>query len=89
MLLSAAIKFVKITTSIEKIVEDFPSSTIDPIFGHPNYDVISTLHQKLNDNATSVHTPLGGIIHRQLTLMVTLAVYNTLPKISYAAPVDR
>ena len=76
------------TTSIENIVNGFPYPIIEPISSHPKYDAISNLHQKLNDNATSVHTPLGGGSHGRLTLVVTPTLCNTLSNTPFLAPVD-
>ena len=46
-------------SSIEKIVDEFPFPTIDPIIGTPDYESIADIHLKLNSNAVSVQSNLG------------------------------
>ena len=74
LLLPVVIKFVKMTTSIEKIVDDFLYPIIETISNHPNYNVLSNLHQILNDNATAVHIYPRDGVNVHLTLTATPAV---------------
>ena len=46
-------------SSTEKIRDNFPFLSVEPIVGEPTYDTIKALHQKLNTNAASVHSHLG------------------------------
>lgn len=42
------------STTIEKIVEQFTYPTITSIIGLPNYTTLANLHEQLNTNASSV-----------------------------------
>ena len=48
-------------TAINKIVDVFPFSTIQPIFGNPTYNTISEVNLKLNSNAASVQSTLERV----------------------------
>ena len=46
--------------TVEKIKDDFPHLTIEPIVGKPGYETIKPMHQKLNANAASI---VSNIMH--------------------------
>ena len=65
-------------TVINKIVDGFPFTTITPIIGAPNYEIIAEVHLKLNSNASSVQSNLGCGTLGLLQLTVSPSVYATL-----------
>ena len=75
-------------SSIDKIVEGFPSRMIDPIVRAPNYKKIAKVHLKLNLNAASVHSNLIngtlGLLYQNLSP----AVYSTLSATTFVVPVN-
>ena len=75
-------------TAIDKIVEGFPQTTIQPIDGLPNYETLAALHSLLNSNAASVHSNLGNGKLSLLHLTISDAVYNTLSTTTFVAPVN-
>ena len=74
------------TSSIEKIMDNFPNPTISPIVGQPGYETIADVHLKLNANAASVQSHLGCGTLGLLYLTATPAVYNTLSAITFIPP---
>ena len=43
-------------TSAEKILENFPHPTIEPIIVKPTFETLAPAHLKLNPNAASVYS---------------------------------
>ena len=76
------------TSSIDKIIDSFPNPTIPPIVGQPGYDTIADIHLKLNANAVSIQSHLGGGALSLLFLTVTLAVYNKLNITPFVTPAN-
>ena len=76
------------TSSIEKIMDSFPNSTISPIAGQPGCDTITEVHLKFNANAVSVQLHLGCGTLGILYLTVTPAVYNTLSATAFIPPTN-
>ena len=75
-------------TIAEKIVENFPHKTIQPIVRQPTYETLATLHLMINTNASSVRSNRGN---RQLGLIfLTLAgaVYSTLSSTLFVSLVN-
>ena len=64
------------SSSVNKIVENSPLSTIFPIVGEPTYKTIAKVHLKLNANYASVQSNLGGGQLCLLFLLVSPLVYN-------------
>ena len=46
-------------SSIDKIVDEFPFPTIDPIIGTQYYESIADIHLKINSDAASEQSDLG------------------------------
>ena len=66
------------SSTVDKIVKNFPFYTIFPIVGEPNYETIAKVHFKLNENSASVQSNLGYGQLGLLYLTVSPDVYNTL-----------
>ena len=66
------------SSTVDKIVENFPFPTILPIVGEPNYETIAQVHFKLNENSASIQSNLGDGQLGILFLTVSPAVYSTL-----------
>ena len=64
------------TSSVEKIVENFPYPTLTPIAGVPDYESLSKLHTQSNSNSSSIQSNLGGGAHGLLALSLEPAVLN-------------
>ena len=75
-------------SSIEKIVDRFLFSTIEPIIGTPDYEIIANIHLKLNYNDVSVQSNLGCGTLGLLFLTVSPAVYATLSTTAFVTPVN-
>ena len=75
-------------SSIEKIMERFPFTTIDPIIGTPDYESIVDIHLKLNSNAASVQSNIGCGTLGLSFLTVSPAVYATLSTTTFVPPVN-
>ena len=75
------------TSSVEKIVENFPYPTLTPIPGVPDYESLSELHTQSNSNSSSIQSNLGGGAHGLLTLSLEPAVLNTLTATQFVVPV--
>ena len=75
-------------SSIDKIVEGFPSRMIDPIVRAPNYKKIAKVHLKLNSNAASFHSNLGNGALSLLYLTLSPAVYSALSATNLFVPVN-
>ena len=75
-------------SSIEKIVDRFLFSTINPIIGTPDYESIVDIHLKLNYNSASVQSNLGCGTLGLLFLTVSPAVYATLSTTTFVPPVN-
>ena len=73
---------------IEKIVDGFPFSKIDPIIGTPDYESIADIHLKFSSNAASVQSNLGCGTLGLLFLNVSPAVYATLSTTMFVPPVN-
>ena len=71
---------------MEKIRDEFPFLSVEPIVGQPTYETIQILHKKLNVNAASVHSHLGNGKLGLLYLTVKREVYNTLSNVEFVAP---
>ena len=74
------------TYDIDKITVGSPHPTVDPIINMPTYQTIQELHLKLNANAVSIYTNLGGGNHSFLRLTVSEAQYNSVSLIPFVAP---
>ena len=77
-----------ISSTVDKIVKNFPFPTILPIVGEPNYKAIAKVHFKLNANFASVQSNIGDRQLGLLYLRVSPAVYNTLPATVFVPPVN-
>ena len=76
------------SSTVDKIVENFPFPTILPIVGEPNYETIAQVHFKLNENSASIQSNLGDGQLGLLFLTVSSAVYNTLSATAFIPPVN-
>ena len=74
--------------SVDDIVAKFPTKTISPIQGEPDYATISQLLQLLYGNAASLPTTLAGGQHGHIGLIMTAGLYATLSPTAYEAPPD-
>ena len=68
------------TVGIEGIIEGFPHPIIPKHTGYPTYESIADTHLKLNANAASVYSELGGGQHGLLYLTLSNETYHTLTK---------
>ena len=75
-------------TTIDKIVDGFPFSTIPPIVGTPKYNTIAKVNLKLNSNSASVQSNLGCGTLGLLQMTVPPAVYNNLSVTPFIVPVN-
>ena len=75
-------------TSIEKIVANFPFSTIPPIVGTPTYNTIAEVNLKINSNSSSVQSNHGCSTLGLLQLTGSPTLYNTLSSIAFIVPVN-
>jgi hypothetical protein len=75
-------------TSIDKLLEGFPHQTLVPITGKPHYEAIATLTRKLNTNAASVQSELGGGALGHPTLTISITSYATLSDTAFAIPAN-
>ena len=76
------------SSTVKKIVENFPFPTILPIIGEPNYDTIAKVHFKLSANSASVQSNLGDGNIGLLYLTVSPAVYNNLCVTDFIPPAN-
>ena len=74
------------SSSAEKIVENFPHPTIQPIVGQPTYESLAELHLKLNANAASVHSNRGNGQFGLIYLTLKGEVYATLSAVPFVPP---
>ena len=75
-------------SSAEKIVENFPHPTIQPIIGQPTHESLAELHLKLNANAVSVHSNQGDRQFGHIFLTLKPAVYGTLSATPFVPPAN-
>ena len=68
------------------IVGSFPNTTIDRIISLLTYETLNSIHLKINQNTASVDSNLGDGIIGLLPLIVSAAVYNTLPATPFVIP---
>ena len=73
-------------STVDKIIDSFPFPTLPNITGEPDYETLSELHTKLNANAASVQTNLGGGTLGHLWLTLKPEVYNTLTNTPFQPP---
>ena len=66
------------TSSIDKMVENFPYPTLTPIVGVLDYESLAELHTQSNCNSSSIQSNLGGGSYGLLALTLELYVLNTL-----------
>ena len=59
------------TATIDNITDSFPNSTIPIIEGEPRYETIKRAEKLLIENASSMHSTLGGGNHGFLGLILT------------------
>ena len=74
--------------SVDRIVDNFPHPTINPVLGIPTFATISDANLKLNANAASVHSNLGNGQLGLLALTVTPVVYRNLAATDFIAPIN-
>ena len=74
--------------SLGKIIEGFPHPTIKPIVGKPEYEAICNLHRKLNVNAASAQTTLGGGDNAYMDIMLEPTSYTTFTVNAFINTVD-
>jgi hypothetical protein len=74
--------------SVDDIIAKFPTKTITPIHGEPDYASISDMVQTLYGNAASLSTTLGGRQHGHIGLIMTPILYATLSNTPYTQPAD-
>ena len=77
-----------IFSTVDKIAENFLFTTISPIVGKANYEIIARVHFKLNSNSVSVQSNLRDGKLGLLYLTVSAAVYNTLSATVFILPVN-
>ena len=65
-------------TTVDDIVTKFPTKTLPPITGYPDYDSISQLNQLVYGNAATLQTTLGGGAHGHVGLITKATLYTTL-----------
>ena len=73
-------------STVDKIIDSFPFPTLPNITGEPDYETLSELHTKLNANAASVQTNLGGGTLGHLWLTLKPEVYSTLTNTPFQPP---
>ena len=75
-------------TSAEKILENFPHPTIEPIIGKPTFETLAPAHLKLNTNAASVYSHRGNGQLGYLYLTVKEAVLAILSSTPFTPPTN-
>ena len=76
------------SSTIDKIVKNFPFPTIFSTIGELNYKTITKVHLKMNTNSASVQSNLGVGQLGILFLTVSQAVYNTLSVTAFIPSVN-
>ena len=74
-------------TTVKRVRDALPNSTIKPIVSQPGYETIKAVHKQLNDNAVSINIHLGNGRIGLLFLTVQPVVYNTLSHLPFVPPV--
>ena len=72
----------------ESIADAMPHPTLPKIHGVPTYESIADLHRRLNENAASVQTNLGGGRHGYLALTISAQKYNQVTGHGFVIPAD-
>ena len=67
-----------VATTVEAIIESFPTSSIPRIEGEPTYKSIKEVEKIIITNASSIESELGGGSHGLLGLVIPEARYNTI-----------
>ena len=67
-----------VATTVEAIIESFPTSSIPCIEGEPTYKSIKEVEKIIITNASSIESELGGGNHGLLGLVIPAARYNTI-----------
>ena len=76
------------TSSIDKMVKNFPYPTLTPIAGVPDYESLAELHTQSNCNSSSIQSNLGGGSHGLLALTLEPSVLNTLTATPFVIPLN-
>lgn len=64
--------------NVYELIDVFPHPVLPKITGKPTYEQVKELHRKLNANAVSVETTLGGRKHGYLGITLMPAAYQVL-----------
>ena len=75
-------------TTIDKIVDGFPSPTIPPIIGTPTYNTITEVNLKLNSNSAYVQSKLGEGVAQGDPLSLVLYGITLVPLAEEMRAVD-
>ena len=75
-------------STVEKIVDNFPYTTLTPIAGLPDYESLAELHTQSNSNSSSIQSNLGGGNHGLLAITLEPAVLNTLTATPFVIPIN-
>ena len=67
-----------VATTVEAIIESFPTSSIPHIEGELTYKSIKEVEKIIITNASSIESELGGGNHGLLGLVIPAARYNTI-----------
>eukprot|EP00957_Ditylum_brightwellii_P206241 15347495-Ditylum_brightwellii.AAC.1 len=73
-------------TYVDSIIDCFPHRFIHKHNGIPTFKTIHAVHELLNDNASSVTSPLGGGNHGHLGLVISEQHYLTLTGKHFVKP---
>ena len=75
-------------SGVESIKDSFPHPTIAKFPGRPNYDAIAEVHSKLKQNASAIHSNLGGGMHGLLGIALQPGTYTVLTGHHFIPPVN-
>ena len=74
------------TTSVDKLIDGFPTPTLTRIVGMLDYESIKVVNDKLTGNAFGVCTNLGCGTVGYSRLTLTPTVYTTFSAVLFVAP---
>ena len=75
-------------STVEKVVENFPYSTLTRIAGVSDYESLAEIYTQANSNSSSIQSNIGGGNHCLLALTQEPAVLNTLTATPFIVPVN-
>ena len=74
------------TSSIDGVLEEFPTTILPKINIEPTREGMINLHQLISGNATSVASNLGGGRHEHLLLTMTAEEYREQTGLAFVPP---